>query len=195
MPSAAPEAKDDGDHVNGIPLPLNPDQLPNPIQPHHAKDQVPPEAVRHRQSESPSRSYASWSVTHVGRHDQTENSSCPPSLLLCRLWPPPLKVFGRLSLRGGQVEATRCSFPALLPPPSIAPPPGCTAPPLRPLSFSPPQIFRIHLQGSSQTLQRVWGASLEQNLICIRGSESYRLLSECCVNVRRQISGRSAAWS
>lgn len=51
--SAAPVAKDEADHVKGIPLPLNPVQLPNPIQPHHAKDPVPPDAVRHRQSESP----------------------------------------------------------------------------------------------------------------------------------------------
>lgn len=72
MFSAAPEAKDNGDHVKGIPLPLNPDQLPNPIQPHHAKDQVPPEAVHHRQSESPSHSHSSCSVTHMGWNDQTE---------------------------------------------------------------------------------------------------------------------------
>lgn len=50
---AAPEVKDDADQVKGIPLPLNPDQLPRPIQPHNPKDQVPPEAVHHRQSESP----------------------------------------------------------------------------------------------------------------------------------------------
>ncbi|CAF96002.1 unnamed protein product [Tetraodon nigroviridis] len=48
--SAAPEAKDEGGQVKGIPLPLNPDQLPKPIQPHQARDQVPPEAVHHRQS-------------------------------------------------------------------------------------------------------------------------------------------------
>ncbi|CAF99685.1 unnamed protein product [Tetraodon nigroviridis] len=46
----APEAKDEGGQVKGIPLPLNPDQLPKPIQPHQARDQVPPEAVHHRQS-------------------------------------------------------------------------------------------------------------------------------------------------
>eukprot|EP00066_Takifugu_rubripes_P019195 XP_011608461.1 PREDICTED: protein CASC4 isoform X1 [Takifugu rubripes] len=43
----APEAKD---HAKVIPLPLNPAQVPNPLQPHHAKDLVPPEAVHHRQS-------------------------------------------------------------------------------------------------------------------------------------------------
>ncbi|TWW67983.1 Protein CASC4 [Takifugu flavidus] len=45
----APEAKDVGDHAKVIPLPLNPAQVPNPLQPHHAKDLVPPEAVHHRQ--------------------------------------------------------------------------------------------------------------------------------------------------
>lgn len=50
---AAPEAKDEGNHVKVIPLPLNPAQVPNPLQPRHAKDLVPPEAVHHRQSESP----------------------------------------------------------------------------------------------------------------------------------------------
>lgn len=50
---AAPEAKDAGDHAKVIPLPLNPAQVPNPLQPRHAKDLVPPEAVHHRQSESP----------------------------------------------------------------------------------------------------------------------------------------------
>lgn len=50
---AAPYAKDEKDHVKMIPLPLNPAQVPNPLQPHHAKDLVPPEAVHHRQSESP----------------------------------------------------------------------------------------------------------------------------------------------
>uniref|UniRef100_A0A3P9AY81 Protein GOLM2 n=1 Tax=Maylandia zebra TaxID=106582 RepID=A0A3P9AY81_9CICH len=34
-----------------IPLPPNPAQVPNPIQPHHAKDQVPAEPVHHRQND------------------------------------------------------------------------------------------------------------------------------------------------
>ncbi|KAM7406057.1 hypothetical protein PAMP_000461 [Pampus punctatissimus] len=42
--------KGDGGHLKGIPLPPNPAQVPNPIQPHHAKDQVPAEPVHHRQS-------------------------------------------------------------------------------------------------------------------------------------------------
>lgn len=50
---AAPEANDEGAHMKVIPLPLNPAQVPNPLQPHRAKDLVPPEAVHHRQSESP----------------------------------------------------------------------------------------------------------------------------------------------
>lgn len=48
-----PEAKIEKDHVKVIPLPLNPAQVPNPLQPRHPKDLVPPEAVHHRQSESP----------------------------------------------------------------------------------------------------------------------------------------------
>lgn len=50
---SAPDVKGDGEHLKGIPLPPNPAQVPNPIQLHHAKDQVPAEPVHHRQSESP----------------------------------------------------------------------------------------------------------------------------------------------
>ncbi|CAJ1049748.1 protein CASC4 isoform X1 [Xyrichtys novacula] len=42
--------KGDGEHMKGIPLPNNPAQVPNPIQPHNAKDQGPAEPVHHRQS-------------------------------------------------------------------------------------------------------------------------------------------------
>nr|XP_046244951.1 protein GOLM2 isoform X2 [Scatophagus argus] len=38
------------EHLKGIPLPPNPAQVPNPIQPHRAKDQAPAEPVHHRQS-------------------------------------------------------------------------------------------------------------------------------------------------
>ncbi|XP_006780299.1 protein GOLM2 isoform X2 [Neolamprologus brichardi] len=40
----------EGEHLKRIPLPPNPAQVPNPIQLHHAKDQVPAEPVHHRQS-------------------------------------------------------------------------------------------------------------------------------------------------
>lgn len=50
---SAPDVKGDGEHLKGIPLPPNPAQVPNPIQLHHAKDQVPAEPVHHRQSEFP----------------------------------------------------------------------------------------------------------------------------------------------
>ncbi|KAF7664416.1 hypothetical protein LDENG_00177830 [Lucifuga dentata] len=42
--------KRDGEKLKGPPLPPNPAQVPNPIQPHHAKEQVPGEPVHHRQS-------------------------------------------------------------------------------------------------------------------------------------------------
>ncbi|XP_035507706.1 protein GOLM2 isoform X2 [Morone saxatilis] len=47
---APDNVKVEGEHLKGIPLPPNPAQVPNPIQPHRAKDQVPAEAVHHRQS-------------------------------------------------------------------------------------------------------------------------------------------------
>ena len=43
--------KRDTEHLKRIPLPANVAQVPNPLQPHHAKDQVPAEPVHHRQSE------------------------------------------------------------------------------------------------------------------------------------------------
>lgn len=48
----APNTKNDGEHLKGIPLPPNPAQVPNPIQPHRPKEHVPAEPVHHRQSES-----------------------------------------------------------------------------------------------------------------------------------------------
>ncbi|XP_042350757.1 protein GOLM2 isoform X2 [Plectropomus leopardus] len=47
---APDNVKGDNEHLKGIPLPPNPAQVPNPIQPHHAKDQVAAEPVHHRQS-------------------------------------------------------------------------------------------------------------------------------------------------
>lgn len=48
---SAPDVKGGSEHLKGIPLPPNPAQVPNPIQPHRTKDQVPAEPVHHRQSE------------------------------------------------------------------------------------------------------------------------------------------------
>ncbi|XP_060893000.1 protein GOLM2 [Labrus mixtus] len=42
--------KGDGEHLKAIPLPPNPAQVPNPIQPHQAKDHAQAEPVHHRQS-------------------------------------------------------------------------------------------------------------------------------------------------
>ncbi|KAK5915414.1 hypothetical protein CesoFtcFv8_001005 [Champsocephalus esox] len=47
---APDNVKGDSEHLKGIPLPPNPVQVPNPLQPHHAKEQAPAEPVRHRQS-------------------------------------------------------------------------------------------------------------------------------------------------
>ncbi|AWP01498.1 putative protein CASC4 isoform 2 [Scophthalmus maximus] len=47
---APDNVKGDSEHLRGIALPHNPAQVPKPIQPHHAKDQVPAEPVHHRQS-------------------------------------------------------------------------------------------------------------------------------------------------
>lgn len=49
--SAPDNVKGDNEHLKEVPLPPNPAQVPNPIQPHHGKDHVPAEPVRHRQSE------------------------------------------------------------------------------------------------------------------------------------------------
>ncbi|XP_022050461.1 protein GOLM2 isoform X1 [Acanthochromis polyacanthus] len=45
---APDNVRGDNEHLKRIPLPPNPAQVPNPIQPHHAKDQAEP--VHHRQS-------------------------------------------------------------------------------------------------------------------------------------------------
>ncbi|XP_041650409.1 protein GOLM2 isoform X2 [Cheilinus undulatus] len=43
--------KGNGEHLKAIPLPPNPAQVPNPIQPHDAKEQAPAEPVHHRQND------------------------------------------------------------------------------------------------------------------------------------------------
>ncbi|XP_068438733.1 protein GOLM2 isoform X2 [Clinocottus analis] len=47
---APDNVKGDRDHLKVIPLPPNPAQVPNPIQPQRAEDQIPAEPVHHRQS-------------------------------------------------------------------------------------------------------------------------------------------------
>ncbi|XP_022050462.1 protein GOLM2 isoform X2 [Acanthochromis polyacanthus] len=46
---APDNVRGDNEHLKRIPLPPNPAQVPNPIQPHHAKDQAEP--VHHRQND------------------------------------------------------------------------------------------------------------------------------------------------
>ncbi|XP_074523002.1 protein GOLM2 isoform X2 [Halichoeres trimaculatus] len=60
--------KGDGDHLKGIPLPNNPAQVPNPIQPHHAKDQAPVEAVHHRQNDDDRDMQGDRAVDYGKRH-------------------------------------------------------------------------------------------------------------------------------
>ncbi|XP_061887053.1 protein GOLM2 isoform X3 [Entelurus aequoreus] len=47
----APDVKSEVERLKSIPLPGNPAQLPNPIQPHRAKDQVPAGARHHQNDE------------------------------------------------------------------------------------------------------------------------------------------------
>ncbi|XP_037345810.2 protein GOLM2 isoform X1 [Pungitius pungitius] len=47
---APDNVKDHDQHLKMIPLPPNPAQVANPIQPHHAEDPVPAQPVHHRQS-------------------------------------------------------------------------------------------------------------------------------------------------
>ncbi|XP_056269390.1 protein GOLM2 isoform X2 [Pseudoliparis swirei] len=47
---APDHVKGDRDHLKAIPLPPNPAQVPNPIQPRRAEDQIQAKPVRHRQS-------------------------------------------------------------------------------------------------------------------------------------------------
>ncbi|XP_058484637.1 protein GOLM2 isoform X1 [Solea solea] len=47
---APDDVKFEAERAGVIPVPPNPAQVPNPIQPHHAKDQAPAEPVHHRQS-------------------------------------------------------------------------------------------------------------------------------------------------
>ncbi|KAM3625628.1 uncharacterized protein V6R79_015039 [Siganus canaliculatus] len=60
--------KGDGEHLKAIPLPPNPAQVPNPIQPHRAKDQVPAQPVHHRQNDDDRDMQADHAVEYGKRH-------------------------------------------------------------------------------------------------------------------------------
>ncbi|KAK5874047.1 hypothetical protein PBY51_019029 [Eleginops maclovinus] len=65
---APDNVKDDIEHLKGIPLPPNPAQVPNPLQPHHAKDQVPAELVHHRQNDEDRDMQGDRAVDYGKRH-------------------------------------------------------------------------------------------------------------------------------
>lgn len=65
---APDNVKGGGEHLKGIPLPPNPAQVPNPIQPHHAKDQVPAEPVHHRQNDDDRDMQGDRAVDYGKRH-------------------------------------------------------------------------------------------------------------------------------
>nr|XP_046244967.1 protein GOLM2 isoform X4 [Scatophagus argus] len=56
------------EHLKGIPLPPNPAQVPNPIQPHRAKDQAPAEPVHHRQNDDDRDMQGDRAVDYGKRH-------------------------------------------------------------------------------------------------------------------------------
>ncbi|XP_034536078.1 protein CASC4 isoform X2 [Notolabrus celidotus] len=64
--------KSDGEHLKGIPLPNNPAQVPNPIQPHHPKDQAPVEAVHHRQNDEDRDMQGDRAVDYGKRHQPND---------------------------------------------------------------------------------------------------------------------------
>lgn len=66
--SAPDNVKGDNEHLKGIPLPPNPAQVPNPIQPHHAKDQVQAEPVHHRQNDDDRDMQGDRAVDYGKRH-------------------------------------------------------------------------------------------------------------------------------
>ncbi|XP_029903978.1 protein CASC4 isoform X2 [Myripristis murdjan] len=65
---APDNVKADGAQMKGLPLPPNPAQVPNPIQPHHAKDQVPAEPVHHRQNDEDRDMQGDRAVDYGKRH-------------------------------------------------------------------------------------------------------------------------------
>ncbi|XP_071381829.1 protein GOLM2 isoform X4 [Centroberyx affinis] len=65
---APDNVKGDGGQMKGLPLPPNPAQVPNPIQPHHAKDQVPAEPLHHRQNDEDRDMQGDRAVDYGKRH-------------------------------------------------------------------------------------------------------------------------------
>lgn len=65
---APDHVKGDSEHLKGIPLPANPAQVPNPIQPHRAKDQVAAEPVHHRQNDDDRDMQGDRAVDYGKRH-------------------------------------------------------------------------------------------------------------------------------
>ncbi|XP_073321261.1 protein GOLM2 isoform X4 [Pagrus major] len=65
---APDNVKGDSEHLKGIALPPNPAQVPNPIQPHRAKDQVQAEPVHHRQNDDDRDMQGERAVDYGKRH-------------------------------------------------------------------------------------------------------------------------------
>ncbi|XP_054626473.1 protein GOLM2 isoform X2 [Dunckerocampus dactyliophorus] len=65
----APDVKGEDEHLKGIPLPGNPAQVPKPIQPHRAKDQVPAGA-RHRHQNDDDRDMQGDRAVDYGKRRQ-----------------------------------------------------------------------------------------------------------------------------
>ncbi|XP_061598336.1 protein GOLM2 isoform X2 [Cololabis saira] len=69
----APESvKGDTEHLKRIPLPPNAAQLPNPIQPHQAKDKLPAETVHHRQNDEDRDMQGERAVDYGKRHQAND---------------------------------------------------------------------------------------------------------------------------
>ncbi|XP_041799528.1 protein GOLM2 isoform X4 [Chelmon rostratus] len=65
---APDNVRGDSEHLKGIPLPPNPAQVPNPIQPHRTKDQVQAEPVHHRQNDDDRDMQGDRAVDYGKRH-------------------------------------------------------------------------------------------------------------------------------
>ncbi|XP_039990346.1 protein GOLM2 isoform X4 [Xiphias gladius] len=65
---APDNVKGDSEHMKGIQLPPNPAQVANPIQLHHAKDQVPGEPVHHRHNDDDRDMQGDRAVDYGKRH-------------------------------------------------------------------------------------------------------------------------------
>ncbi|XP_068446982.1 protein GOLM2 isoform X3 [Clinocottus analis] len=65
---APDNVKGDRDHLKVIPLPPNPAQVPNPIQPQRAEDQIPAEPVHHRQNDDDRDMQGDRAVDYGKRH-------------------------------------------------------------------------------------------------------------------------------